>query len=381
MKILNVTKHFAICALLLLTAMPGCMIFGPTLVIQAQESVEIELIGYNGLIEIFISKGDVAAGGEFEIDTAYRGFALLVFSGGQGYPLIIGDELITAHIAGPGMPPTFTVNSENEVFYKALTAGDPVPAQYNFASLMIQAKQLLESNLSLRTIEELHAKKQEYHEFVVEHYDRLKHSDMVRRLIAQYFMMHEYVDYHVEGAPATDIRVKYQQEVLNGIGSWLDVLSPHIPRHEILNYCVSLYYNRSMVTLASVIVDNFKDVAYCPGDEDATFTFPDGMIITDGYTERKLAELNGDKIIAFVSVDCPVSMVETVSKARQLADEKQTVPLLVAATEKLSYKHLVMNRMIRTGKLLFVSDEKWRTDNLTNEIKLPLFIKIEDGLN
>lgn len=37
-------------------------------------------------------------------------------------------------------------------------------------------------------------------------------------------MMHEYVGYHIEGAPATDIRVQYQKAVLDGVESWLDIL-------------------------------------------------------------------------------------------------------------------------------------------------------------
>ncbi len=76
---------------------------------------------------------------------------------------------------------------------------------------------------------------------------------MIRRLVGQYFMMHEYVDYHIEGAPAADIKKRYQKEFLAGVGDWLKILSPHISETEILNYCVSLYYNRSMVTLASLI--------------------------------------------------------------------------------------------------------------------------------
>jgi hypothetical protein len=83
--------------------------------------------------------------------------------------------------------------------------------------------------------------------------------------MAQYFMMQEYVNYHTEGIPASDIKVKYQQAVLDGVGNWLEILSTHIPGYEILNYCVSLYYNRSMVTLASLIIENFRAVAYCPG--------------------------------------------------------------------------------------------------------------------
>jgi hypothetical protein len=50
-----------------------------------------------------------------------------------------------------------------------------------------------------------------------------------------------------------------------------------------------------MVTLASLIIENFTYAAYCPGDEKGTFSFPDDMLITDadGNKERRLDDLKG----------------------------------------------------------------------------------------
>lgn len=354
----------------------GCESAWAQLVIHSQTAVGIELIGYNGLVESSIFKGSLAAESKQEIDTPYRGLALLIFAGGQRYPVLVGDESFTLKIADPGAPPSFAGSGANDFLYKALAGDDPAPGKYDFALLMIQAKDLLESSHSIHTVKELSAKKKEFHAFIGDHYESLQHSDMIQRLIAQYFMMHEYVDYHTEGAPATDIRIQYQNAVLNGVGSWLEILKTHIPEHEVLNYCVSLYYGRSMVTLASEIVDNFKDVAYCPGDEKETFNFPDDLTITDGSVDMKLADLNGDKLIAFVSDDCPVSMVEAVTKARQLARQKVGAQLIVAPLEKLSGNHLAMSKMISGGNLLFINDEKWRKENLANKIKLPLFVPV-----
>jgi len=202
----------------------------------------------------------------------------------------------------------------------------------------------------------------------------------MQRLIAQYFMMHEYVDYHSEGTPAATIRIQYQKAVLNGVGSWLEILKNHIPEHEVLNYCVSLYYNRSMVTLASLIIENFRDAAYCPGAEKETFSFPADMLITEanGNKVRKLDEFKDNTIIAFVSDDCPVSMVETISKMRQLAAQKKDSSVIVAPLQKLSGHHLAMSRMISSGNMFFINDEKWRKDNLARKIRLPLFVRIGD---
>ena len=125
-----------------------------------------------------------------------------------------------------------------------------------------------------------------------------------------------------------------------------------------------------------------RDVAYCPGDEQELFSFPDDMHIADAgrNKERKLRDFKGDKIIAFVSEDCPVSMVETVSKARQLAGQKENVPVIVAPLQKLSEKHLAMARMIRHKNMFFINDEQWRKENLPKKIQLPLFIQMGDDL-
>ena len=369
--------------LFIVVALSGCATGSGKLVVHSQTSVAIDLIGYDGLNEVRIFAGDVVPGSGQEIQTQYRGLALLGFAGGQRYPVIIGDESFSLNIVGPGDPPSFTSSGENDSFYKLLSGDPKAPVDYGFAHLMFQAKDLLESSSSIRTVEELTAKKKEFHEFVRKNYETLRHSDMIRRLIAQYFMMHEYVDYHKEGAPATDIRIQYQKEVVSGVGSWLETLKPHLQQQEVLNYIVSLYYNRSMVALASLIIENFRNVAYCPGDDKKIFSFSGDMLITTPNEDkkRKLGDFKGDKIIAFVSEDCPVSMVETVSKARQLADRKENVPVIVAPLQKLSNDHFTMASMIRHKNMFFINDEQWRKENLPKKIQLPLFIRIGDDLD
>lgn len=366
--------------LLLFFGCAACESAWGELVIHSKTAVNIELTGYNGLVASSIFKGYLAADGKREINTIYRGLALLIFPDGQRYPVIIGEESFTLKIDNPAEPPSFADSDENDFFYSMLAGKEPDTKQYSFALLMIQAKQLLDSSNSIQTISQLNDRKKEFQDFVRNHYQDLKHSDMIRRLLSQYFMMHEYVSYHVKGAPAADIRKKYRDAVLAGVGSWLKILKNHIPEHEILNYCVSLYYNRSMVTLASLIIENFRDVAYCPGVEKEKFSFTDDLAVTDadGNRKRRLAEFKGDKIIAFVSDDCSVSMVETISKARDLADRKKDVVVIVAPLQKLSEKHLVMSRMVSNGNMFFINDEKWRRDKPAKNIKLPLFVRIGD---
>ena len=133
-----------------------------------------------------------------------------------------------------------------------------------------------------------------------------------------------------------------------------------------------------MVSLASQLVDAFPDAAYCPGSDNKTFIFPESLIIEEANStkNKQMRDFNGKKIMAFVSDDCFVSMVETVVKARRFAEQKNDVKLIVASLQQLSDKHLSMSRMISGGRLFFVDDEKWREKYLSTRIKLPLFVEI-----
>ncbi len=346
--------------------------------IDSQLAVEIKLNRFDGLAENNLLNARLSAIEKYDMETPYRGLALLTFPGGQSYPVIIGGTPFTIKINNPSQTPSFLSSGENEYLYKVLKGGSPEPKGHSFANLMILAKQLLESTHSIKTTKELSAKKTEIHNFTRNNYEKLKHSDMIRRLLAQYFMMHEYVNYHVEGAPATDIKKKYQQGILSGVKTWIEILKPHIPEHEVLNYIVSLYYNRSMVALASLINNKYRDYAYCPGAEKGKFNFLPITTITQGSNTRKttMGVVKGVKLISFVSEDCPVSMVETVIKARQIASSKMDISLIVVPLDELSEKHFVMNRMVGGGNMLFVDDEKWREQNLSEKVKLPLFIEI-----
>lgn len=375
-------KSIITLAVLVFAAFAGSETVWAKIDVHSLSAAEIELTGYNGLSESSLFKGELAADSKREINTSYRGLALLVFSSGQRYPVIIGDKSFTLKIIDPGKPPSFADSDENNFFYRSLSGGDFPLGQYDFVLLMIRTKNLLESSQSIKTFVELIARKQEFHSFIRENYDYLKHSDMIKRLIAQYFMMHEYVDYHTEGAPAVDIRVKYQKEVIKGVGCWLDLL-PGLPRQEILNYCVSLYYKRSMVTLASLIIENFRDIAYCPGEKKESLDFPAALTVVavDGGGKKNLGDIKGEKLVSLVSEDCPVSMVETVVKARQLSAKGNKMPVIVAPLEKLSGNHLTVSRMISNGTLLFIDDEKWRKENLTKKIQLPLFVRLGENID
>ncbi len=116
------------------------------------------------------------------------------------------------------------------------------------------------------------------------------------------------------------------------------------------------------------------------GEEKGNFIFPHDTTISkdSGNSKKTLGDFKNRKLVSFVSEDCPVSMVATVVKAREIAYSKKDVTLIVAPLEELSEKHLSMNRMVSGGNMYFVDDEKWSSEKKTEKLKLPLFFYIDD---
>ncbi len=348
-----------------------------TFTIHTRTAVDMTLTGFDGLKDFPIFQAKISDDNQQEITTPYRGLALLGFAGGQSYPVIIGEDPFVLQITDPGQPPPFIDSRENEFLYRSLTDSEAVANEtFPFAKVLLQAKRLLESTYAINTPEQLTAKKEELTAFVSQNYQSLRHSDMVQRLMAQSFMMHEYVNYHREGEPATAIQQQYQQEVLDSVSGWLKALSPYIPASEIVNACVIFYYDRSMVTMAALIIDRFPAEAICPGEPGATSPLPHSLKVKDahGKPHGTLADINGNKTIALVADDCPVSMTVAVAKARELARRKTANPLIVAPLQPLNSNHLAMAKMIRDEKILFIDDEKWFREQPATRPRLPLLV-------
>lgn len=353
------------------------------LMLQVGVAGEAELLGYDGLQEQSLFKGTLPAKAEQRIRTSYQGFALLKFAGGQQYPLLLGEHTFTVTFTDPTARPVFTGSGENEFFYKILTEQKQETedgATYPFAALLLQGREIIQNSRSITTIAQLHEQKKLFHEFVRAQYTALRHSDMVQQLLAQYFMMHEYASYHTEGGPAVDIQRKYVQEVLSGVKDWLAILKPFVPENEVLNYCVSLYYRRSMVSLAAVIIDQFPNHAWCAGRKKEEFSFPSEISVTepDSAVSSHLGRFIGRRLVAFVSENCPVSLVQTVRTARRIAEQHEPTALFIAPLESLGPAHLSIRKMVSGGAMFFIDDEQWRKDNLAEKIRLPLFVPIDE---
>ncbi len=59
---------------------------------------------------------------------------------------------------------------------------------------------------------------------------------------------------------------------------------------------------------------------------------------------------------------------------RRLAAQEKDVKLIIVPLQKLSDKHLAMRRMLTSGNMFFVNDERWRKENLAKNLRLPLFV-------
>ncbi len=110
-----------------------------------------------------------------------------------------------------------------------------------------------------------------------------------------------------------------------------------------------------------------------------TFPLLQDLKVTDthGKQQGTLADFKGDKTIALVADDCPVSMTVAVAKARELARHPTANPLIVAPLKQLSDKHLAMAKMIREEKILFINDEKWFREKPAIRPKLPVLFEAE----
>ncbi|HIQ37838.1 MAG TPA: hypothetical protein EYH36_07565 [Desulfocapsa sulfexigens] len=329
---------------------------------QTETTVDFKLQGYAGLKNIEIFSGSLPAGGSRSVEVSYTGLAMLVFSGGQQYPIIVGSKSDVVTITDVRESPSFTAGGDNRLFYRLLMSGDELvedEGEYGFVRKMLQGKKLLDSSSSIKTVEELQDKKREFQEFIKQNYQDLFRSDLLRRLIGQFFMMHEYVSYHREDSSASDIQLRYRREVVSGVKSLLTILQDHIPENELLNYCVGLYYDRGMVTLAAFIIDNFKEISNCAevdGRQKSDFSADLKLVNADGSAAGVLGALKDEKVFISVSLKCPVSMVKAVIKARELSSQNSSKVLIVVPMGTLTAKHRGMSRNVSGARMLYVAE-------------------------
>ncbi len=393
-----------------------------TIIIRSDTQIEFVLQGFKGFERLIIGQKIVAPDSQVELLTDYKGFALLIFKDGQQYPVIISDSILHIDLHEANTPPNFKNSSENEFLYEWLskyrkqqhvllllqkkqdasditdlinleeikaeqsevekqqqqhieTLANP---EFKYVNTLLKARLLNESSSNIKTIDDLNAKKEEYHQFIDKNYEILQHSDMIIQLAAQYFMMHEYVS-HVK-KDISHTKMHYQNAVVTGVGKWIKILQNRISSTKVIEFCAKLYYDRSMVTMAILIFDYYRDEFVA---ENINYLFPLKKQLPDfefvnamRLNKQNSSNLRANKIVAIVSDKSLFSKVETIALARSLADSNINIPIIITPIERLSESHLILDKMF-AGDLYFMDDKAWQEKYLNKEISLPQFILLD----
>ncbi len=393
--------------------------------IKSDAIVDIILEGYNGFSSFTIAELHIDSGSTATINTDYEGLVLLIYPQGQRYPLILSDDKLEINIHSPGVKPDFINSQENEFLYDYLSkyrkleyqlmllketmsemeSSDPffpelekeqlrvqaereklkctlTTNEYPMASTLLAARLLNESTYNIKTSFELNERKEAYHQFVKENAGRLIHSDMLMELARQYFMMHEYVSFIPEGTK--DImygKMEFNNAIISSAGNWIDLLQDMVAAEKVLDFCVGLYYDRSMVGQATGIIDAYREIAFCPGTGSIEFNIVEevtdlSVVDSKGFNKMPMSALNLYKVLALVADTCNISKVETIALARLITEKKIAATVVVVPSGQLTENYKIMDRMY-TGTFYFAQDEGWYQQNIKSHGTIPLFILLD----
>lgn len=352
---------------------------GAELSISSATQMKVELYGFSALKERLLYRGVISPGSQLDIPTDYEGLGLLKVTGGKEYSVILGKEPVTIIFTLPNSSPQFVNSPENGVFsaWQQTTVTEGTE-KFPFTKLLIEAKTLLETSRQITTPGELTTQKNLIHDFISRNYLSLSKSDMIKQLVVQYFLMHEYISYHTVSSSTDTLQLNYREEILDGVKSWRRILGKHMAEDEIVSFCVSFFFKREMVTLAYLLMEDNRDVATCPGEAPFPLQFPDTLKLTFGEgIETELGKILTPKLVTIISTKCTFSMVESVMKARELVEKRKGVAMIIATVEPLNREHLAMSQLVNGGLLLFVNDEKWRVEQFKNKPFLPYFYSVD----
>ncbi len=209
---------------------------------------------------------------------------------------------------------------------------------------ILQARVLNESTYGIKTKEELREKKEKYHQFIKENLSILKHSDMLIEICKQYLMMNEYVSFS---------KTEFYDQIVEDAKSWMEVVSPEIPKEEALKFVVQNFFGRSMVGIANTVYESQENLFI--GRSEVKYPFEIGAKIPDfsikmAGSEKLMKVLKAKryKIISLVGKDDLISKVATISLARDIENKKSNIPVIVLPKNKLSDEHYVMDKYAKS---------------------------------
>jgi len=361
-----------------------------TIAIKSNNSVTVELIGFEGLKEKSLMPLVEIQNNTIKIQKNYIGLALLRFSTRQIYPIYLNGKDLTITIKDVNTKPTFSNNKENEFLYQWLgsylelgadkrllndSAGQLISndlfineikqqqividekliakkeilnsIEYKGVKALLQARLLNESTGVISNLSDLTEKKIEYQKFISENFKYLYHSDMLISMCRQYLMMNEYVALQKDAM---------YLEINNDVKVWIDLLLPKIEAKETVAFMMNIFYNRGMVSMAGSILQNNRKIL---NRKVYRISYGVESIYKIGYQFQEIKvtdesnKINWDlsnykdyKIISLVEGNDVVSKVSAIKLARDLNESLKEIPIIILPKNSLTTSHYSLNKAV-----------------------------------
>ncbi len=204
------------CIVLVLFIFQACSsIDEKTIIIQSESNLGITIIGFNDFKSFEIAQLELEPGEDYNVNTTYKGLALIKKKNGGQYPLIINNNPNTINITFNKESGSIIISNspENDFLYSWLVdlrhmnyrlrrldeqikssdtstvVSDSIRSEYEglllskneleeevyesefeIASAMLQARLLNESTYQLKNLDDFESKKDDYHKFIKENY-------------------------------------------------------------------------------------------------------------------------------------------------------------------------------------------------------------------
>jgi hypothetical protein len=373
-------------------------------------------VGYDGFESFILASVKLDSNEKSAISTDYQGLVLLTFPGEMRYPLLLDGRGLEIFLESDRAAPAFVDAPENDFLYQFLrtsvqyhtqlrllenylaefSAGDAFApevenefdrvnaelnalhsklpnASFSMASVLLQARLLMESTYSVSTPEELNESKVMIRDYINTHYDLMARSDMLQEFGRQYMMMNEYVS---RG------KSQLKEDILKDVSDWIRLLDGRISASQVIEFFVATYFNRSMITRASEIVHEFYDIVLTDS-QPMPFMLGDTLAdlsITnqDGILTEQLNDWDLHKVIAIVSFESKASMAENVMLLRGITSEHLFLPVVVVSETGFS-KDLCLMSQLSTAYLFYGNDAGWLEDNAGTSAEIPLFMLLDEN--
>jgi hypothetical protein len=371
----------------------------------------VKLTGFDGFRADTLSSLILDQSGFGAATIPYRGFILLVMEDGRIFPLILDKKKTKIFLNSYSEVPQFAGDEENTFLYTVLTSNqqfagkkmviaegsrffqtnDPFrpvldgemdslvarkerleksiwARKEGMAGLLIQGKSLIESTSEITTREQLDDQKTKILKFIQSHQEDLRHTDMLRQLAYQYEMMNEYIRWG---------KYPYEVVMVNDVGTWIDSLGKQLGSHQIVNYFLQFYLDRSMVSMAIRIAEKYESYSLCPALNEGEADSLSDMEIKISDTRSgigNLKKMSFLKILFFYNSGCPACIAEQISLMRTLKQEKAPVPAITLFSASDEEKGLsTLTRLQREPFLYAVSDKAITSAGIDN---FPAFLVV-----